>query len=485
MASACLIYASLPAAFAGAFGALWFASQLFSVHETSIYASVELDAPTQHAEHTQRTLPTRRQLVRARGAMSAGGSAANHRTLPLPSQPIARPPAVQPTNVTTLQLHRSMPQPHTAPVPHREVRSPRSALPRMVDVCFLALGPSTQIDYSTSIIRNIEAQSARRGSVRYHLLVDRSPSHLRAQMHLREAWRGVPKRRVFMHTVADISADAKALYRALSRTATGPGPIYLYKPLLHLVLPTWLSHVIVLDTDLFLFSDIAGLWEEFAHFEPTQLLGLAAEQCPSYQEVRALGGMGLNGGVQLLALSRMRTSRAYAKLISAYTVKPMRHPMKPGGIGWLGDQTLYSWMSVNGTGARDLFHLIPCGWNRQIGTHMAGWPHFWERHRCATPCHLLHGNYVGHKKLMESLKADPTGQSCVATVRRYRQTERAFRPGTADARMLNVIERTCCRTASNAGAGAVGATDNGVMATRRATAGRRGRRDRAVARASA
>ena len=53
---------------------------------------------------------------------------------------------------------------------------------------------------------------------------------------------------------------SRAFYRALSRTATGPGPIYLYKPLLHLVLPSWLSHVIVLDTDLFLFSDIAGLW---------------------------------------------------------------------------------------------------------------------------------------------------------------------------------------------------------------------------------
>ena len=81
---------------------------------------------------------------------------------------------------------------------------------------------------------------------------------------------------------------------------------------------------------------------------------------------------------------------------------------------------------------------------------------------------------------MESLKADPTGQSCVATVRRYRQTERAFRPGTADARMLNVIERTCCRTASNAAAGAAGATDDGVAAMRRATAGRRSRRDRPV-----
>lgn len=42
-------------------------------------------------------------------------------------------------------------------------------------------------------------------------------------------------------------------------------------------------------------------------------------------------------------------------------------PMKAGGIGWLGDQTLYSWMSVNGTGAgRDasgggVFHHMPCG----------------------------------------------------------------------------------------------------------------------------
>ena len=237
MASACLIYASLPAAFAGAFGALWFASHLFSVHETSIYASVEQDPPPQLEEHTQTTLSTSSQLVVARRAMSAAGSAENRRTRPSPSQLDARPPAAQPINVTAPQLHRSTPQPHTAPAPHREVRVPRSALPRTVDVCFLALGPPSQIDYSTSIIRNIEAQSARRGTVRYHLLVDRSPSHLRAQMHVRAAWRGVPKRRVFMHTVSDISADAKALYRALSRTATGPGPIYLYKPLLHLVRP--------------------------------------------------------------------------------------------------------------------------------------------------------------------------------------------------------------------------------------------------------
>eukprot|EP00967_Tisochrysis_lutea_P069414 scaffold91227_cov27-Tisochrysis_lutea.AAC.2 len=41
-------------------------------------------------------------------------------------------------------------------------------------------------------------------------------------------------------------------------------------------------------------------------------------------------------------------------------------PMKDGGIGWLGDQTLYSWMSVNSTGHRRFFHDLPCGWNRQV-----------------------------------------------------------------------------------------------------------------------
>ena len=117
-------------------------------------------------------------------------------------------------------------------------------------------------------------------------------------------------------------------------------------------------------------------------------------------------------------------------------------------------------MSVNGTGGRAVFHLLPCGWNRQIGTHMAGWRGFWAAHACASPCHLLHGNYVGHKRLMESLKQDPTGAQCAATVRRYRRADHAFRPGTADARMLDVIEHTCCR-AGAPGRGAQSAVGGG------------------------
>ena len=148
----------------------------------------------------------------------------------------------------------------------------------------------------------------------------------------------------------------------------------------------------MLDTDLFLFSDIRGLWNEFEHFGPREYIGVAVEQAPTYQEARALGGLNFNGGVQLLALQKMRASAEYAALMKRYAERRWTH-MKPGGIGWLGDQTLYSWMSVNGSGAQHIFHVLPCGWNRQIGTHMAGWKGFWAAHACDAPCHLLHGNF--------------------------------------------------------------------------------------------
>ena len=128
----------------------------------------------------------------------------------------------------------------TQPALHRDAVA--SGRRTVVDVCFLALGKPTQIDFSTSIIRNIEAQAIN-STARYHLLVDQSVRELRRDMQTRAAWRGVPRRRVFLHSVTDIPPHASALYRRLCRHATGPGPIYLYKPLLHLVLPASVSRI--------------------------------------------------------------------------------------------------------------------------------------------------------------------------------------------------------------------------------------------------
>ena len=182
-----------------------------------------------------------------------------------------------------------------------------------MEVCFLALGPPTQMDSAVSIIRNVEAHAS--GGVLYHLVVDKPTDDLRRQMQARAAWRGLPLKRVRLHDVRQMAPADAALYSKLKSTATGPGPLYLYKPLLHLVLPKRIARVIVLDTDLFLFSDIRGLWNEFEHFGPREYIGVAVEQAPTYQEARALGGLNFNGGVQLLALQKMRASAEYAALM--------------------------------------------------------------------------------------------------------------------------------------------------------------------------
>ena len=314
-----------------------------------------------------------------------------------------------------------------------------------IHICFLAtVQKNFQLqlnvfDAASSTIRNIETVSADKESLRYHLVVTSPPAH----GTLTDSWvfRDVPLERIELHAVSEFEPELRELHRQLSSTATGPGGIYLWKPLLHLVLKV--PRVIVLDTDIFVFEDVRKLWNEFDAFLPDQLIGLATEQAPTYLEARALGGVGFNGGVQLLKLKRMRRSKDYHAIIQRYAERKWV-AMKPGGIGWLGDQTLYSWMSVNGSGANHIFYQIPCGWNRQTGTHTASWKGFWESWVCDEPCNLLHGNFVQHKVFMETLRKDASGQTCRATVAKFRSSQ-DFRHGSADARVLDMVDTKCCR----------------------------------------
>lgn len=152
-----------------------------------------------------------------------------------------------------------------------------------VDIAFVALRQRLQADVAAPVFRNIEATARRPHSLRYHLLTDEQPAALRSRMG---TWPGVPLERLWVHPVRELPRAALALHGRLSSQATGPGPVYLWKPLLHLALPAWVERVIVLDLDIFLFSDIAELWRLFGAFSRDQLIGLAEEQCPSYQEAR-------------------------------------------------------------------------------------------------------------------------------------------------------------------------------------------------------
>jgi hypothetical protein len=86
----------------------------------------------------------------------------------------------------------------------------------------------------------------------------------------------------------------------------------------------------------------------------TQALA-SAKATPSARQTAPTIAVSSASGFVCRILDEMRASSHYADLMDAYATRGFRgKPMKPGGIGWLGDQTLYSWMSVNGTGGREV-----------------------------------------------------------------------------------------------------------------------------------
>ena len=126
-------------------------------------------------------------------------------------------------------------------------------------------------------IRNIDAHAST--PVRYHLLVDRHVDSYRPLMCVEPEWRDLlGTSRAWLHSLKDTSRKAHELHRALGATATGHGKVYLFKNIMHRLLPAWLGRVIFLDADLFFLTDIAKLWAYWDRFTPGALFGMALEQ---------------------------------------------------------------------------------------------------------------------------------------------------------------------------------------------------------------
>ena len=140
-----------------------------------------------------------------------------------------------------------------------------------MDVAFASMRQRLKVEAAAPVFHNLEATTKTPDRLRYHFITDEKRATLRARMR---TWRGVPIKRVWLHAVDEVSPSTRLLFKKLSSQATGPGPVYLWKPILHLVLPLWVERVIVLDLDVFFFSDIALLWQQFRLFAPTELVGL-------------------------------------------------------------------------------------------------------------------------------------------------------------------------------------------------------------------
>lgn len=154
----------------------------------------------------------------------------------------------------------------------------------------------------------------------------------------------------------------------------------------------------------------------------------------------------------------MRASPVYTKLLQRYARRDPALELRGGsrrGIGWLGDQTLFSWMSIGDEG-RHLFHRLPCGFNLQIHTHEVA-----TQYHCNS-CSVLHGNGALAKLVIARLGSDRAkGVQCHQTMAAYLRApsdkmaanEIMFRRGTSAGRMLDRAAHACCNASKPPGVG--------------------------------
>ena len=173
----------------------------------------------------------------------------------------------------------------------------------------------------------------------------------------------------------------------------------------HRIFPS-LCRVIMLDADLKIVDDIRHLADRFRLFSADNLIGIARDMQPVYRhalwqyrrdnpgtrvgEPPPDGLTGFNSGVLLLDLHRMRASRLYNSLVTAEAVAELTAEFH--FKGHLGDQDFFTLLSFR---YERLFHVLPCGWNRQLctwwGKHgYADILHLY--HSCDGPVHIYHGN---------------------------------------------------------------------------------------------
>jgi len=147
----------------------------------------------------------------------------------------------------------------------------------------------------------------------------------------------------------------------------------MYKLFIPWLLPKSIKRIVLLDSDTVVLRSVTELWDSFKAFG-TALVGLANEQNDLYAPM-----IGKNGGVQLLYLNGMRSSREYVRFMDNFNEYGYR-------IGYLGDQTFYT---VLGYLLPHLLYTVGCEWNRQLNTHFGVSAH---RFKNCSGCALMHAN---------------------------------------------------------------------------------------------
>ena len=199
----------------------------------------------------------------------------------------------------------------------------------------------------------------------------------------------------FRVVTLQLSPLAQCLYDGLRALSHHPGTEYLYKPLLHYVMPLHLRRVILLDTDVIMLRDVTELHRNFGLFGEA-VVGLAAEQDEMY--LTSTGGLvrGVNGGVQLLDLEAMRSNPEYDAALDE-----IASASDGVAIGRNGDQTLYTMIMYI---RPSLVKVLPCEFNRQLFSPEI----YFVQHLSANLSQLLHKNSSdGHNQTARAASLSP------------------------------------------------------------------------------
>ncbi|KAL1404160.1 hypothetical protein pipiens_019037 [Culex pipiens pipiens] len=200
---------------------------------------------------------------------------------------------------------------------------------------------------------------------------------------------------------------------------------------LHRIVDVNMKRAILIDCDVVFRSSVKELFDQFDHFGPEHLFGLAPELTPVYLHIlykyraqnshtlfgtpyylnktttttigNSIGGFfsrtakktkhgypGLNSGVVMLQLDRIRQSRLYEEIIKPDSVKNIVE--KYSFKGHLGDQDFYTLMGFEFPG---LIYRLDCVWNRQLCTWWRenGYGNVFDSYfYCEGPIKVYHGN---------------------------------------------------------------------------------------------
>mmetsp|Transcript_12858 Transcript_12858/g.40576 ORF Transcript_12858/g.40576 Transcript_12858/m.40576 type:complete len:425 (+) Transcript_12858:51-1325(+) len=159
---------------------------------------------------------------------------------------------------------------------------------------------------------------------------------------------------------------------------------YVLKLYLHRIMPPSLDRIIMLDTDVIVFNDIASLNRIFDDFSESTLMGLTMEQQPTYRNCFSAkafdavdehsrgypfgksGFPGFNGGLQLQNLNQIRRSACYNAILDDPRLLAAVRPHNPScalsTFMDLGDQDL---LSIVANQYPHWFRILPCTWNWQ------------------------------------------------------------------------------------------------------------------------